>query len=63
MPLSGGQSLIKNGVPLVAEGANMPTTPDAIEALQAGGHHLKDMHMRYGLLIAGTAGTLPIRSG
>ena len=33
------------------------------QRLQAGGHHLKDMHMRYGLLIAGTAGTLPITSG
>ena len=37
LPLSGVQSLIKNGVQLVAEGANMPTTPDAIEALQAAG--------------------------
>ena len=37
LPLSGVQSLIKNGVQLVAEGANMPTTPEAIEALQAAG--------------------------
>ena len=37
LPLSGAQSLIKNGVQLVAEGANMPTTPEAIEALQAAG--------------------------
>mgnify|MGYP000858523583 CR=1 FL=1 len=32
LPLSGVRSLIKNGVQLVAEGANMPTTPEAIEA-------------------------------
>ena len=37
LPLSGVQALIKNGVQLVAEGANMPTTPEAIEALQAAG--------------------------
>lgn len=37
LPLSGVQTLIKNGVQLVAEGANMPTTPEAIEALQAAG--------------------------
>ncbi|MDO4258324.1 MAG: NADP-specific glutamate dehydrogenase [Actinomycetaceae bacterium] len=30
-------TLIKNGVLLVAEGANMPTTPEAIEALQQAG--------------------------
>lgn len=30
-------TLIKNGVQLVAEGANMPTTPEAIEALQSAG--------------------------
>ena len=35
--LSGVEALIKNGVQLVAEGANMPTTPEAIEALQAAG--------------------------
>ncbi|WP_076463382.1 NADP-specific glutamate dehydrogenase [Actinomyces mediterranea] len=37
LPLAGVNTLIKNGVRLVAEGANMPTTPDAIEALQAAG--------------------------
>ena len=37
LPLSGVETLIKNGVQLVAEGANMPTTPEAIEALQAAG--------------------------
>ena len=37
LPLSGVQALIKNGVQLVAEGANMPTTPEAIEALLAAG--------------------------
>ncbi|WP_026459548.1 NADP-specific glutamate dehydrogenase [Schaalia vaccimaxillae] len=37
LPLSGAQALIKNGVQLVAEGANMPTTPEAIEALQEAG--------------------------
>ena len=37
LPLSGVRSLIKNGVQLVAEGANMPTTPEAIEALQEAG--------------------------
>ncbi|MDR2973518.1 MAG: NADP-specific glutamate dehydrogenase [Propionibacteriaceae bacterium] len=31
------QSLIKSGVKIVAEGANMPTTPDAIDALRAAG--------------------------
>ncbi|MBB1484863.1 NADP-specific glutamate dehydrogenase [Tessaracoccus sp. MC1865] len=30
-------TLIKNGVKVVAEGANMPTTPDAIHALQGAG--------------------------
>ena len=37
LPLSGVETLIKNGVQLVAEGANMPTTPEAIEALQSAG--------------------------
>lgn len=37
LPLEGAKALIANGVTLVAEGANMPTTPDAIEALQAAG--------------------------
>ena len=37
LALSGVRSLIKNGVQLVAEGANMPTTPEAIEALQEAG--------------------------
>ena len=32
--LDDAQELIKNGISLVAEGANMPTTPQAIEALQ-----------------------------
>ncbi|MCL2784598.1 MAG: NADP-specific glutamate dehydrogenase [Propionibacteriaceae bacterium] len=31
------QDLIKNGVKMVAEGANMPTTPEAIEAFRAAG--------------------------
>ena len=29
--------MIKNGVKVVAEGANMPSTPEAIEAFQAAG--------------------------
>lgn len=31
------QNLVKNGVKLLAEGANMPTTPEAIEILQKAG--------------------------
>ncbi|WP_026460349.1 NADP-specific glutamate dehydrogenase [Schaalia suimastitidis] len=31
------RTLVKNGVLLVAEGANMPTTPEAIEVLQSAG--------------------------
>jgi len=31
------KNLVKNGIMLVAEGANMPTSPDAIEVLVAGG--------------------------
>jgi glutamate dehydrogenase (NADP+) len=31
------KNLVKNGIMLVAEGANMPTTPEAIEVLVAGG--------------------------
>lgn len=34
---SGAKSLIANGVELVAEGANMPTTPTATDALRAAG--------------------------
>lgn len=37
LPLEAAQTLIKNGVQLVAEGANMPTTPEAIDALQSAG--------------------------
>lgn len=37
LPVEAAHALIKNGVQLVAEGANMPTTPQAIEALQAAG--------------------------
>lgn len=37
LPLVGAEALIRNGVVLVAEGANMPTTPEAIEALQGAG--------------------------
>jgi len=35
--LEHAQTLIKNGVMAVAEGANMPTTPDAVAAFQAAG--------------------------
>jgi len=35
--LPDAQTLIKNGVTLVAEGANMPTTPDAIDAFRDAG--------------------------
>ncbi|OIP48586.1 MAG: glutamate dehydrogenase [Fibrobacteres bacterium CG2_30_45_31] len=37
LDLTGAQALIKNGVFAVAEGANMPSTPEAIEALQNAG--------------------------
>ncbi|WP_458796523.1 dehydrogenase family protein, partial [Schaalia turicensis] len=37
LPVEAANALIKNGVQLVAEGANMPTTPEAIEALQSAG--------------------------
>lgn len=37
LPLEAAKTLIKNGVQLVAEGANMPTTPEAIEELQSAG--------------------------
>ncbi|MDC4233804.1 NADP-specific glutamate dehydrogenase [Actinomyces sp. B33] len=37
LPVEAASTLIKNGVRLVAEGANMPTTPEAIEAFQAAG--------------------------
>jgi len=33
--LDDAKTLVKNGVMMVAEGANMPTTPDAIDALRA----------------------------
>ena len=35
--LEHAQTLIKNGVKFVAEGANMPTTPDAVHAFQSAG--------------------------
>lgn len=34
---NGARALIKNGVQLVAEGANMPTTPEGIDALREAG--------------------------
>jgi len=34
LPLEGAISLVKNGVTCVVEGANMPTTPDALEYFQ-----------------------------
>ncbi|MCD4549092.1 NADP-specific glutamate dehydrogenase [Schaalia sp. lx-260] len=37
LPLEAARSLVKNGVVLVAEGANMPTTPEAIDFLQSAG--------------------------
>ena len=37
LPLEGAKALVKNGVIAVAEGANMPTTPDATAYLQAHG--------------------------
>jgi len=35
LSLNHARSLLKNGLTLVAEGANMPCTPDAVEAFQA----------------------------
>ncbi|MBC9928643.1 NADP-specific glutamate dehydrogenase [Leucobacter sp. cx-169] len=37
LPLAGAQALIRNGVRAVAEGANMPTTPEAVAAFQEAG--------------------------
>ena len=37
LPLEGVQALIRNGVQMVAEGANMPTTPEAIDELHRAG--------------------------
>ena len=37
LPLEGVQALIRNGVQMVAEGANMPTTPEAIDELRRAG--------------------------
>ena len=37
LPLEGAKALIKNGCFAVAEGANMPSTPDAMEAFQSAG--------------------------
>ncbi len=37
LPLEGVQALIRNGVQMVAEGANMPTTPEAIDELGSAG--------------------------
>ena len=37
LPESGARALIANGVELVAEGANMPTTPEAVALLQEAG--------------------------
>ncbi|AKT50430.1 NADP-specific glutamate dehydrogenase [Arsenicicoccus sp. oral taxon 190] len=37
LSLDGARSLIKGGCRIVAEGANMPTTPDATDALQQAG--------------------------
>jgi glutamate dehydrogenase (NADP+) len=37
LTLEGARSLIEGGVRAVCEGANMPTTPDAVEALHAAG--------------------------
>ena len=37
LDLSAAKALIQNGCFAVAEGANMPCTPDAVEALQAAG--------------------------
>ena len=37
LPLEGAKALIKNGCFAVAEGANMPSTPDAMDAFQEAG--------------------------
>ncbi|TBT83763.1 NADP-specific glutamate dehydrogenase [Propioniciclava sinopodophylli] len=37
LSIGGARALIKNGCTLVAEGANMPSTPDAIRAFRDGG--------------------------
>lgn len=37
LDLEGAKALVANGVAAVAEGANMPTTPDAVEYLQKNG--------------------------
>ena len=37
LPLEGAKALIKNGCFAVVEGANMPSTPDAMDALQEAG--------------------------
>ena len=37
LPLAGAQALIRTGVRAVAEGANMPTTPEAVAAFQEAG--------------------------
>ena len=37
LPLAGALALIRNGVRAVAEGANMPTTPEAVAAFQEAG--------------------------
>ena len=37
LPLEGVQALIRNGVQMVAEGANMPTTPEAIDERRSAG--------------------------
>ena len=37
LPLEGAKALVEHGCFAVAEGANMPCTPDAVEALQAAG--------------------------
>ena len=37
LPLEGAKALIKNGCFAVAEGANMPSTPEAMDALQEAG--------------------------
>ncbi len=37
LPAAGAKALVENGVRLVAEGANMPTTPDAVAILREAG--------------------------
>src|SRR5690606_40566584 len=37
LDLNDARALLKNGVRVVAEGANMPTTPDAVRLLQENG--------------------------